>query len=150
MVGNKNTTHNNILKKLIIKKWAGVMFLFLENFNWIISAKNESENKNIWIIKTCWNVIFILKICTINKFTTAEIINKIALLRLDTDYYESTKAEFEFLYPKLSVNGVLIVDDYGVWKGARKATDEYFEKIKSRIFLSRINPLGAIIGIKTQ
>ena len=77
-------------------------------------------------------------------------INKIALLRLDTDYYESTKAEFEFLYPKLSVNGVLIVDDYGVWKGARKATDEYLEKIKSRIFLSRINPLGAIIGIKTQ
>ena len=77
-------------------------------------------------------------------------INKIAILRLDTDYYESTKAEFEFLYPKLSVNGVLIVDDYGVWKGAKKATDEYLGKIKSRIFLSRINPLGAIIGIKTQ
>ena len=38
----------------------------------------------------------------------------------------------------------------GIWKGAKKATDEYLGKIKSRIFLSRINPLGAIIGIKTQ
>ena len=47
MVGNKNTTHNNILEKLIIKKCAGVIFLFLENFNWVISAKNESENKNV-------------------------------------------------------------------------------------------------------
>jgi len=52
--------------------------------------------------------------------------DKIALLRLDTDFYESTKAELEILYPRLSPGGVLIIDDYGEWAGARKATDEYF------------------------
>lgn len=51
---------------------------------------------------------------------------KIAILRLDTDWYESTKVELEVLYPKLVPGGVLILDDYGYWKGARKATDEYF------------------------
>jgi hypothetical protein len=51
----------------------------------------------------------------------------IALLRLDTDFYESTKAELEILYPRLSSGGVLIIDDYGEWAGARKAVDEYFE-----------------------
>lgn len=50
----------------------------------------------------------------------------IAVLRLDTDWYESTKAELQTLYPKLEKNGVLIIDDYGHWKGSRKAVDEYF------------------------
>jgi hypothetical protein len=50
----------------------------------------------------------------------------IAILRLDTDFYESTKAELEVLYPRLSKGGVLIIDDYGEWAGARKAVDEYF------------------------
>ena len=44
---------------------------------------------------------------------------KIAILRLDTDWYESTKAELEILFPRLSKNGILIIDDYGHWKGAR-------------------------------
>jgi O-methyltransferase len=52
---------------------------------------------------------------------------KIALLRLDTDFYESTRAELEILYPRLVSGGVLIVDDYGHWRGARKAVDEYFK-----------------------
>lgn len=51
---------------------------------------------------------------------------RIAVLRLDTDFYESTRAELEHLYPLLSSGGVLIVDDYGEWAGARKAVDEYF------------------------
>jgi O-methyltransferase len=53
---------------------------------------------------------------------------KISLLRLDTDFYESTKIELEILYPLLSKGGVLIIDDYGSWKGAKKAVDEYFQK----------------------
>lgn len=52
--------------------------------------------------------------------------DRIAILRLDTDFYESTKAELDVLYPRLSKGGVLIVDDYGEWAGARKAVDEYF------------------------
>ena len=51
---------------------------------------------------------------------------RIALLRLDTDWYESTRHELEHLYPRLSRGGVLIIDDYGHWQGARQAVDEYF------------------------
>ena len=52
--------------------------------------------------------------------------SEISVLRLDTDFYESTKFELEVLYPILDVGGVLIIDDYGHWEGARKAVDEYF------------------------
>jgi len=51
---------------------------------------------------------------------------RIGVLRLDTDWYESTKLELEVLYPLLQPGGVLMVDDYGFWQGARKAVDEYF------------------------
>jgi len=54
---------------------------------------------------------------------------KIAILRLDTDWYESTKVELETLYPLLEPGGVLIIDDYGHFAGARKAVDEYFRGI---------------------
>lgn len=53
---------------------------------------------------------------------------KIALLRLDTDWYESTLIELKILYPRLVSGGYLIIDDYGAWEGARKAVDEYFGK----------------------
>ena len=52
--------------------------------------------------------------------------DEISILRLDTDWYESTKSELEVLYPILNTDGVLIIDDYGHWEGARKAVDEYF------------------------
>jgi hypothetical protein len=55
---------------------------------------------------------------------------KIAILRLDTDWYESTKVELEVLYPLLEPGGVLIIDDYGHYEGARKAVDEYFKDEK--------------------
>ncbi len=56
----------------------------------------------------------------------ANIPERIALMRLDTDWYASTKIELKVLYPRLVPGGVLIVDDYGHWMGARKAVDEYF------------------------
>jgi O-methyltransferase len=54
----------------------------------------------------------------------------IALLRLDTDWYESTKLELEVLYPRLASKGVVLIDDYGHWQGARKAVDEYHAEHK--------------------
>lgn len=51
---------------------------------------------------------------------------KIALLRLDTDWYESTKIELEVLWPCLVKGGHLLVDDYGHWMGAKQAVDEFF------------------------
>lgn len=65
--------------------------------------------------------------------------SKIALLRLDTDWYESTKIELEVLYPKLSLYGPLIVDDYGFWQGCRKAVDEYFELHNINVLQNRID-----------
>lgn len=58
-----------------------------------------------------------------------EVPAKIALLRIDIDWYELTKISLESLYPKLVAGGVLILDDYGYWKGARQAADEYFSSI---------------------
>jgi len=51
---------------------------------------------------------------------------KISILRLDTDFYSSTKKELEILYPRLESGGICIIDDYGYWRGQRKAVDEYF------------------------
>jgi hypothetical protein len=68
----------------------------------------------------------------------------IALLRLDTDWYESTKHELDHLYPRLADGGVLIVDDYGHWQGARRAVDEYFAATAAPLLLSRIDYTGRI------
>lgn len=54
--------------------------------------------------------------------------NEIALLRLDTDWYESTKVELETFYPRVKKNGIVIVDDYGHWKGCKQAVDEFLVK----------------------
>jgi O-methyltransferase len=72
---------------------------------------------------------------------------KIALLRLDTDFYDSTKHEMEHLFPRLVSGGVLLIDDYGYWKGSKLAVDEYIAKHNIRILLTRVDS-SAKIGIK--
>lgn len=74
----------------------------------------------------------------------AQAPDRISILRLDTDWYESTKHELIHLYPRLSPQGVLIIDDYGYWAGARKAVDEYFEEHPPRPLLFRIDATGRI------
>jgi O-methyltransferase len=49
----------------------------------------------------------------------------IAFLRLDTDFYESTQAEMNVLFPRLASGGVFIVDGYGRWAGQQQAVDEH-------------------------
>lgn len=71
----------------------------------------------------------------------------IALLRLDTDWYESTRCELEHLFPRLVPGGVLIIDDYGHWEGCKRAVDEYFADNKIAMLLNRIDYTGRI-GIK--
>jgi O-methyltransferase len=68
----------------------------------------------------------------------------IALLRLDTDWYESTKHELKYLYPLLVTKGPLIIDDYGHWEGARRAVDEYIEAERLPLLLNRIDYTGRI------
>ena len=69
--------------------------------------------------------------------------NKISILRLDTDWYSSTKKELEVLFPLLEKNGILIIDDYGYWEGARKAVDEYF--LNKKVTMFKIDFTGRMI-----
>lgn len=70
----------------------------------------------------------------------------IALLRLDTDFYRSTRHELEQLYPRLMRAGVLILDDYGAYSGAQKAADEFFQT--TPFHMARIDE-HVRIGVKT-
>ena len=71
----------------------------------------------------------------------------IAILRLDTDFYESTTHALTHLFDRLSRGGVLIVDDYGHWQGAKKAIDEYFAAHGIAMLLNRLD-YAARIGVK--
>jgi hypothetical protein len=72
---------------------------------------------------------------------------KIALLRLDTDFYESSKHELIHLFPRLVSGGVLLLDDYGHWEGQRTAVDEYLTEHKIPLLLNRLDYTGRV-GIK--
>jgi hypothetical protein len=64
---------------------------------------------------------------------------QIAVLRLDTDYESSTRHEMEHLFPRIPPKGVLLVDDYGHFAGARAAVDEYLEARGIVLLLDRID-----------
>jgi O-methyltransferase len=70
--------------------------------------------------------------------------DQIAVLRLDTDWYESKRHELVHLYPRLSPGGVLIGDDYGHWQGARKALDEYLAEHDEVLLLHRTDYTGRV------
>jgi O-methyltransferase len=69
----------------------------------------------------------------------AVVPDRIAILRLDTDFYSSTKHELQHLYPRLSPGGILIIDDYGAFPGSRMATDEYAAEHGINWFLHRVD-----------
>lgn len=71
--------------------------------------------------------------------------DRISVMRLDTDWYKSTKMELEVLWDKVSFGGVVIIDDYGDWQGSKKATDEFF--LGSRYNLHRID-FGSVAVVK--
>jgi len=72
-------------------------------------------------------------------------IGNIALLRLDTDWYESTKHELAHLFPLLCEGGILMIDDYGHWEGARKAVDDYLNGLDRRFYMHRIDYTGRLL-----
>lgn len=63
----------------------------------------------------------------------------IAMLRLDTDWYDSSKHELVHLYPRLVSKGVMIADDYGYWQGQKDATDEYFREHRIAMLLTGVD-----------
>jgi O-methyltransferase len=72
---------------------------------------------------------------------------RIAVLRLDTDWYESTRHELEHLWELVEPGGVLIVDDYGFWAGAREAVEEFFAARADAPLLGRVDHTGRM-GVK--
>jgi hypothetical protein len=77
----------------------------------------------------------------------ATIPASIALLRLDTDWHSSTKHELEYLYPKVSPQGIVILDDYGHYQGARTAVDEYLSRLDKKPLLQRVD-YSCRLGVK--
>ena len=75
-------------------------------------------------------------------------LGSIALLRLDGDWYDSTKICLEHLYPLLSPGGIVILDDYYCWEGCRKATDEYRQKNNINCLIHQID-VDACFWVKT-
>ena len=73
---------------------------------------------------------------------------KISILRLDTDWYESTLHELEHLYPRLSVGGILIIDDYSCWAGSRVALEEYIKKHGLKLFFKTDIIQGSVTAVK--
>lgn len=125
--------------------------------------KNQRRNHNEWCyaslseVKSYFSELNLLDSNII--FVEGDVLNTlsqptnlppmISVLRLDTDWYETTRLELETLYPNLENNGVLIIDDYGSWQGAKKAVDEYFLTHKPRPYFQVID-YTARCGIKTS
>jgi hypothetical protein len=65
--------------------------------------------------------------------------DRLSLLRLDTDWYASTRAALVHLYPRLVPGGVLILDDYGHYQGQRQAVLEYFSDTSEALLFHRID-----------
>jgi hypothetical protein len=75
---------------------------------------------------------------------------KIAILRLDTDWYDSSKIELEKLFPNVVEGGIVIFDDYFFWNGQKVATDEYFSEINETYDFVKINNQTAAIFKKKK
>jgi len=94
----------------------------------IEDVKNNIKKFNINYLK---NINFIKGKVEETLLDIKNLPKKISLLRLDTDFYSSTKIELNILFPLLEKNGILIVDDYGHFMGAKKAVDEFFYEKKT-------------------
>jgi len=114
-------------------------------------SSNAKENANIWAIAPLEHVQGVMAATgydsrqiayvagRVEDTLPAQAPERVSILRLDTDWYESTYHELVHLYPRLSVGGVMIIDDYGHWQGARRAVDQYLAEMNLRVLLNRID-----------
>ena len=108
-----------------------------EKNDWCYAAKDEVANNFRRKVGTD-NLRLVVGKVEDTLLVEDNLPEKVSILRLDTDWYESTKAELEILFPRLEEGGVLIIDDYGYWGGCRKAVDEFFES-QGFVWLHRVD-----------
>ena len=120
-------------------KWnntkADYVYNHVKKDNWCKCSLDNVKSNLLSEINNLDNIIFIKGLVEDTLKIEKNLPKKISLLRLDTDFYESTKIELEILFPRLSQGGILIIDDYGNWKGAKKAVDDYFKNSPFLIYL---------------
>lgn len=108
-----------------------------KNFNKWCYASIDDVKKNIKdICKNIDDINFIKGDVKNTLQNEKNLPKKISVLRLDTDWYESTLIELKVLYPLLSLKGSLVIDDYGHWQGSKKAVDEYFKGLDYKPLLN--------------
>jgi O-methyltransferase len=113
--------------------------------SWIWAKSLIDEVKgNLSVIPYPQNQLHFIQGKVEDTLTNYKPIN-IALLRLDTDWYESTKVELVELYDLVVPNGIIIIDDYGHWAGCKKAVDEFLDSRKEKVLLQRIDYTGRLI-----
>lgn len=122
----------------------------------LLAAENKNDARSVWCVASLGDVQSHMAMTRyapdhihyhvgkVEDTIPADVPEKISLLRLDTDWYESTAHEMEHLFPRLVDGGVLIVDDYGHWEGARRAVDEYFDAHGIGMMLHRLDYTGRI------
>jgi O-methyltransferase len=122
----------------------------------LLHETRRSDGNNVWCIASI-NAVRENPIATGYpvsnlRFIAGDVLNtldrevpeRISLLRLDTDWYESTRKELQVLFPRLARGGVCIIDDYGHWRGSRMAVDEYLVENCINVLLSPIDQTGRI------
>jgi O-methyltransferase len=70
---------------------------------------------------------------------TGSSIGPIALLRIDADWYSSTKVCLDNLYDQVASGGAIVIDDYGGYDGCRKAVDEFLDSRDAHPFLNHVD-----------
>jgi hypothetical protein len=109
-------------------------------------ANQDQVRKNLIEVGVNINqCIFVVGDVTETLLIDSNLPKSISLLRLDTDWYKSTKIELETLYSRLSPGGVLVIDDYGDWEGSRRATEEFFSQLDFKPLLFPIDSAGRIL-----
>ena len=114
--------------------------------DWAYSSIEEVKNNFKKLNLLSDKIVFIKGKVEDTLSVVENIPTSISFLRLDTDWYESTKKELETLYDRVVVGGIIVIDDYGFFDGARKAVDEYFTNSLPPFF-SMIDP-SARTGVK--
>lgn len=115
-----------------------------EGIFWAVASLQEVQT-NLLTTSYPKNKIHLIKGLVEETLLNEPIKGPIALLRLDTDWYESTKCEMDQLFPKVSSGGIVILDDFGHWQGARRAVEEYFSISGQKNFLHRIDETARLL-----